>query len=629
MSRTTKAYRHPTPNKRPLRPLAIILALLVLFLALLLGLQQGWFGDITLAALLNGQSASAQTEDPQASDSGATPAKTTPTPAPTPVPTPEPTPTPTPEPTPPPAVTNPAELALDWKDSPLFVGKTKTGTATYVSSFADGGKLTWAVLQGGKGVPDYKAQDLIAFGEPSTYANGVEGVLTFRGDHSRTHPSYGTRQITEKKLEVVWTSETSAISALDSFWPGTGWTGQPLLVHWPEKTRLAMNLREEAKNKDLVEVIYPTLDGNIYFLDLDTGLYTRDKINFGFSFKGTGAVDPRGYPLLYVGQGLNDNSGKKSAFQYRIFSLLDQKQIWGLPGSDPEAYRSWGAFDASGLIHWQTDTLIQAGENGLINRIKLNSAFDADAGTVSLNPTVTKYRYKSNYSANLGTENSPAFYRNLIYFADNGGTLQCLDINTFEPVWMAKLGDDTDVTTTVSEEPDGVFVYTANQVDARLKAKGSGTADCNIRKFNALTGELVWQVDVPAMYQYYINGGALATPLIGKDDIADLVIFNIALTGGTNKGTLLALDKKTGEKVWEKQLDSYSWSSPVDLRSDDGKTWGLICGFSGFMHLFDPRTGEMVDSVSLEGNIESSPAVYDDMIVVGSYAKKIFGVRIQ
>jgi outer membrane protein assembly factor BamB len=629
MKYNAQSYRKRAAAKRPVRPLAITLGVLVALLLLLLALQQGWFGDVTLTSLLTGQPASAPSGPPDATGGGSTPAPVTPTPTPTPTPPPTPIPTPTPTPTPPPPVTDPAALALDWQASPLFTGKSKSGSATTISSFSDGGKLTWAVFKGTTPVPDYRSEELIAFGEPQTYANGVEGVLTFRGDHSRTTPSFGTRQVTEKKLEVVWTSETGAISALNSFWPGTGWTGQPLLVHWPEATRNAMNLLPEAKAKDLVEVIYPTLDGNIYFLDLETGKYTRDKINFGFSFKGTGAVDPRGYPLLYVGQGLNANGDRSSSFQYRVFSLLDQKQIWGLPGKDPQAFRSWGAFDASGLIHWQTDTLIQAGENGLINRVKLNSAYNAEAGTLSLDPEVTKYRYKSSYSANLGTENSPAFYRNLMYFADNGGTMQCVDINTFEPVWMARLGDDTDVTTTVSEEPDGVFVYTANQVDARLKAQGSGTANSNIRKFNALTGELVWQVDVPAMYQYYINGGALATPLVGKDDISDLIIFNIALTGGTNKGTLIAIHKQTGETVWKKELDSYSWSSPVDILSDDGKTWGLLCGYGGFMQLFDPKTGEIVDSVSLEGNIESSPAVYNDMAVVGSYAKKIFGVRIK
>ena len=94
-------------------------------------------------------------------------------------------------------------------------------------------------------------------------------------------------------------------------------------------------------------------------------------------------------------------------------------------------------------------------------------------------------------------------------------------------------------------------------------------------------------------------------------------------------GKLVALDKKTGEEVWVRDLSVYSWSSPVDFMSSDGKTYVLFCDANGDMHLIDPKTGEDLDVVSLGANIESSPAVYGNMAVVGSYAQKIFGVRIK
>ena len=59
----------------------------------------------------------------------------------------------------------------------------------------------------------------------------------------------------------------------------------------------------------LVEVVYPAMDGYIYFLELETGKPTRDSLNLGFTFKGTGTLDPRGYPLLYVGSGYNSYNG--------------------------------------------------------------------------------------------------------------------------------------------------------------------------------------------------------------------------------------------------------------------------------------------------------------------------------
>jgi outer membrane protein assembly factor BamB len=49
----------------------------------------------------------------------------------------------------------------------------------------------------------------------------------------------------------------------------------------------------------------------------------------------------------------------------------------------------------------------------------------------------------------------------------------------------------------------------------------------------------------------------------------------------------------------------------------------------GNMFLIDPKTGEILDTISVERNVEASPAIFDDMIVIGSYALKIFGVKIK
>lgn len=46
------------------------------------------------------------------------------------------------------------------------------------------------------------------------------------------------------------------------------------------------------------------------------------------------------------------------------------------------------------------------------------------------------------------------------------------------------------------------------------------------------------------------------------------------------------------------------------------------------MHLFDPNTGEDLDTLSLGKNTEASPAVYGNMLVVASYAKRIWGIKL-
>ncbi|MBK8460642.1 MAG: PQQ-binding-like beta-propeller repeat protein [Micropruina sp.] len=91
---------------------------------------------------------------------------------------------------------------------------------------------------------------------------------------------------------------------------------------------------------------------------------------------------------------------------------------------------------------------------------------------------------------------------------------------------------------------------------------------------------------------------------------------------------MVALDKLTGKMVWERSMGRYSWSSPVAITSTDGHQYAIMCDSGGTMHLFDPNTGEDLSTVSLGKNTEASPAVYGNMIVVASYDKKIWGIKI-
>ena len=258
-------------------------------------------------------------------------------------PTPEPTPWPTPEPMPEES-TDRAVLDVSWEDPAIFTGAMAYDDRSKTFYKSDGTTMDYWVFENNLPV-EYIPKDEIIFGRPEEYSD-LKGITAFRGNHYRDTASYGTRTINEKKLEIVWSYNIGAIKAENSFWPGTGWTGQPLLVNWPEDVRKMMNIDDQYKDKDLVEVIYPTLDGNIYFLDLETGKPTRDKINVGFPMKGTGMVDPRGYPILYVGMGLNENGDIITEFKYKIFSLIDQTLMYDIMGRDPVAFRKWGAFDS-------------------------------------------------------------------------------------------------------------------------------------------------------------------------------------------------------------------------------------------------------------------------------------------
>ena len=75
---------------------------------------------------------------------------------------------------------------------------------------------------------------------------------------------------------------------------------------------------------------------------------------------------------------------------------------------------------------------------------------------------------------------------------------------------------------------------------------------------------------------------------MGKDDISDIIIFTICFTGSGQDGIMVALDKRQ-ERSLERQLDAYSWCSPVAVKSSDGKTYGLFTDFYGLLHLLIRR----------------------------------------
>ncbi len=484
-------------------------------------------------------------------------------------------------------------------------------------------KLKYEVADEKEIITDFIRDDKIIMDIAENYS-AVKGVTCFRGNNYRDTASYGHAEIKDKKLKIQWQIPTGGIDN----WTGVGWNGQPSIVQWSKELRSSMNIGEDKKDKeDLCEVIYAALDGKVYFLDLEDGSPTRERIDIPGPVKGSLTVDPRGMPLLYVGQGINTVHGNKVEMGYRIYSLIDQKKLFFINGLDAFAHRGWSAFDSTALIDEKTDTMLLAGENGIFYTVKLNTNYNKTENTIVIDPKVTKYRYRISGNSYQGIENSVAVYKNLAYFADNGGWLQSVDLNTLRPVWIRDITDDTDSTIVIEEEKEEqVSLYTACEVD-KQGTKGMSS----IRKIDALSGQLIWEKS----YECYsmlgdkpINGGALATPVLGKNSLKHMVIYNLARYGGFNKGLLAALDKSTGEEVWRLEMPNYSWSSPVDVYTEEGEGYLILCDSAGKMYMIDGLTGQVLDVISLGANIEGSPAVFENTIVVGTRGQKIFGVRI-
>ena len=523
----------------------------------------------------------------------------------------QPTPTPTPEPTP-----TPVGL-------PDFKPHSVDGTEPerLISSTA--------IMVDGEVVEQYESDYEINFDLPERYTE-IEGIVTFRGDNFRSGAAYGTAAVSSKTLTKVWSKSTSGLSDSDGiYWSGSGWTGQPLIVKWPEATRKNISaMYDWAREKEgLVEVIYATLDGHVYFYELTIGEYTREPLNLGFNYKGAGALDPRGYPILYVGSGVDSVNGRS---RVKVVNLIDNSVMFEFGHNETFANRGWHMFDSSPLVSAETDQLIYPGENGILYIIHLNTKYNEQTGELSVDPdNIVKWKYNGVRSGSrywLGVESSAAIINNYIFLADNGGNLMCLDLNTLELVWVQDVLDDTNCSPVVDVEDGHPYIYISTSFHYGWRSYS--TAAIPIFKIDAETGEIVWRTDYTCYTVQDLSGGVQGTIAVGKNKLSDMIFVPIARTPGASSGTLAALKKDTGEVVWEKETSMYSWSSPVDFYDADGNGYLLYCN-SGFnMFLIDGKTGEQLDYMNLGGNIEASPAMYGNYAVVGTRAMRTYCIQV-
>ena len=516
-----------------------------------------------------------------------------------------------------------AAMARPTSFSPRCVESTKP--SLYIESTAieaDGQTLA--------SISDYTPKENHSFDAGISYTD-VDGIVTFRGNNFRDTAAYGNTQIKDGKIKDLWTAKTGSLTYGDATWSGSGWTGQPLMEKWPKEVKQSMNMYDWAKEKDgLVEVIYACMDGYVYFLDLETGEATRDPLYLGFTFKGAGALDPRGYPILYVGAGYDSNEGTARVF---VVNLLDCSVMYTFGNNDPFSLRgNLSYFDSSALVDAKTDTLIYPGENGILYLIKLNTSYDPEAGTLSIAPdNIVKWHYygtrTSVASYWLGMEDSAAIYDGYIFMSDNGGNLMCLDLNTLQLVWAQDILDDSNSSPVLSVEDGHLYLYISTSF--RLGWRSNSIAEVPIWKINAETGEIIWKTSYDCASDDGVSGGVQSTIAVGKEQLSDSIYVTVARTDGQAQGVLACIDKSTGEVRWEHE-SAYAWSSPVCVYNPDGSGKVLYCNSTGHIYLLDGKTGEVLDTHQIsDGVIEASPAVYKSYMVVGTRDCKIWGMELQ
>ena len=553
----------------------------------------------------------------------------------------DPTPTPVPS------------LSLDLKPTAIQ-GETDPGTLGFTTSIMDNDQE----------VASYTRPEAIAFGAGDEYT-ALEGITTFRGNNYRDMSSWGTATITNETLSLMRTKDTDYIGN----WGGSGWTGQPLIVTWPAELREKMtSLYDEFRTKDsFTEVILCSLDGRIYFMDLVTGDKTRDYIEIGAPTKGTASLDPRGYPIIYVGQGLraDGDANYYDNMYMRAFSLIDGRKLMetGYATIDPFAYREWQAYDSSPLLDAETDTLIWPGESGVLYTFKLNSSYDPTTGNVTMDytPATVKYRYTTpasqsrdtEHNGRWGIEDSAVAWRNYLMFTDNAGLLQCVNLNTMELVYANDLGNDSDVTMVLEEIPteQKVYLYTGCEYDDDVANVEPGSGPCYAYKIDGMTGKVLWKVPFMAdSSDKNVDGGILSAPILGREGttLEGLVIYTVTklVEDDTVKSLIIALDKETGTLVWEYDMDTVNWSpsSPIAVYSDktdeSGRTIGYIvqCDYTSDIALLrvDGSTCTEVNVLNINeatetesgNNFEATPAIFGNTIVIASRSGHVFFVTI-
>ena len=479
-------------------------------------------------------------------------------------------------------------------------------------------------------VSDYSSESNIQFGAGENYTT-VDGIVTFRGNNFRNNPVYGNADLKEKQFGDHWEIMTGSLVSGSNSWSGSGWTGQPLMERWPREVKQHMNMYDWAKEKDdLVEVIYACMDGNVYFIDLETGEQTRDKLYLGFTFKGAGALDPRGYPIMYLGAGINsDTYGTARVF---VINLLDCSTMYTFGNDDEFSYRGGlSFFDSSALVDAETDTLIYPGENGILYLMKLNTEYDLEAGTLSIAPSdITKWHYygnrSSDYSYWLGMEDSAVIYGGYLYIADNGANFMCIDLNTLQLVWAQDILDDSNSTPVLSMENDHPYLYVSTSF--HLGWRSSDGADVPIWKIDAETGEIIWKTSYYCYSMDGVSGGVQSTIAVGQNAFADNIYVTVSRTPSFSSGVIACIDKATGEVKWENQ-SQYAWSSPACVYDREGNGVVIYCDSEGYVHMLDGLTGDEYDRIQLNGNVEASPAIYGNRLVVGTRECKIYGIELR
>ena len=441
-------------------------------------------------------------------------------------------------------------------------------------------------------------------------------VMTFRKNLLRNADFGGRVGGTPTEIEVAWSYDTPygrAETRFGQWGGGTGWTGQPLYVHWTAEEMDSIKAGGAPLTADFgaEEVMVGSLCGEAFFLNFLTGKPSREPLDLHNVVKGTMSLDPE-LMNLYVGQGVP----KGEPLGCQAFDLRSHQR--GSFFADPKAWRGWQAFDSSPIV--TGGYLFWPGENGSLFKFRRQ-----EGGQLQ---RVSTLRYRVNGAA-PGIESSLCVYRNYGFFGDNHGNIICVNLNTMRPVWHVKNLDDSDGTIVCREEDGLPYLYTACEVD-----KQGTHGQCRFLKLNALDGSIVWErliacnrVDLGSKV---LDGGMYSTPLLGRGDCEEMIFANICRNSADPaRGQLTAISTVDGSIRYTVGYGNFCWSSPVALCNEKGEMFIFTADANGMVYLIRGTDGSIICKKNMGANFESSPCVVGNSIVVGCRGTKIYKFTIK
>ena len=426
-----------------------------------------------------------------------------------------------------------------------------------------------------------------------------EGLLTFRGSPTRTY--YGEGPVPSAP-QILWSypgasggmCAESSVGSDTHVWCGSGWTGQPSVFEEDGRTW----------------VVFGAYDRNVHFVDWATGADILPPHPTDDIIKGSVTIDPDGFPLVYSGS--RDN-------EYHVIAI-DRSQpveLWSL-SADAVSPTMWNNdWDGSALVI--DDYLFEGGENSQFHIVKLNRSYGPD-GLVQVDPQLVfntpgwdQQLLNDIGDRGVSIENSVAIHEGVAYFTNGGGLVQGWDISGLDQgitptqVFRFWTGDDTDATIVIDEEG---FLYVASEYE-RGNARSQEVGQLLKLDPRNPTNPVVWSV----ANRDFRPGGFWATPAL-HDGV--IIVPDDA-------GFVRGWDMATGAELWEFRLPGPTWQSPVVV--DDVLIQGDCDGVLHAYDVSDPRVlPPELWQVTLGGCIESTPAVWNGRIFVGTRAGRFFAI---